>query len=72
MAVARFQQFDSDKKNHELPCRRGSVVIASAHRTEDPVFESRQGVWFLGIYTLQCLCHTLICIVIVCTLEKNM
>jgi hypothetical protein len=28
------------------PCRRGIVVIASACRTEDPGFESRQGVRF--------------------------
>jgi hypothetical protein len=32
-----------------LPCRRGIVVIASAYRTEDPGFESRQGVRFLGL-----------------------
>jgi hypothetical protein len=43
------------------------VVIASAYRTKDPRFESHQGVRFLGIYTLQCCCHNLICIVIVCT-----
>jgi hypothetical protein len=30
--------------------RRGIVVIASANRTEDPGFESRQGVMFLGLY----------------------
>jgi hypothetical protein len=42
------------------------VVIASAYRTEDPGFESRQGVRFLVIDTLQCCCHYLIRIVIVC------
>jgi hypothetical protein len=50
----------------ELPWRHGKVVIASAYRTEDPGFESCQGVMFLGIYTLQCCCYNLICIVIVC------
>jgi hypothetical protein len=43
-----------------LPWRRGIVVIASASRTEDPGFESRQGVRFLGLYTLQCCYHNLI------------
>jgi hypothetical protein len=52
------------------PWRHGIVVIAFAYRTEDPRFESRQGVRFLGIYTLQCCFHNLICIVIVCTWEK--
>jgi hypothetical protein len=32
---------------------------ASASRTEDPGFESRQGVRFLGLYTLQCCCQNL-------------
>jgi hypothetical protein len=40
-----------------LPWRIGKVVIATAYRTEDPGFKSRQGVRFLGIYTLQCCCH---------------
>jgi hypothetical protein len=31
---------------HFKPWRRGIVVIASAYRTEDPGFESRQGVRF--------------------------
>jgi hypothetical protein len=31
---------------HRLPWRRGIVVVASAYRTEDPGFESRQGVRF--------------------------
>jgi hypothetical protein len=54
-----------------LPWRRGIVVIASTYRTEDPGFESRQGVrFFLGIYAYLCCCHNLICIVIVCTWEK--
>jgi hypothetical protein len=32
-----------------LAWRRGIVAIAYAYRTEDPWFESRQGVRFLGI-----------------------
>jgi hypothetical protein len=32
--------------NRRMPLRRGIVVIASAYRTEDPGFESRQGVRF--------------------------
>jgi hypothetical protein len=32
--------------NYGLPWRRGKVVIASVHRTEDPGLESRQGVSF--------------------------
>jgi hypothetical protein len=39
------------KKQNPGPWRRGIVVIASALRTEDPGFESRQGVRFLGGYT---------------------
>jgi hypothetical protein len=38
-----------------MPWRRGIVVIAYAYRTEDPGFESRQGVGFcsfLGIAVL--------------------
>jgi hypothetical protein len=35
--------------------------------TEDPKFESRQGVRFLGVYTLECCCHNSIRIVIVFT-----
>jgi hypothetical protein len=59
-----------------LHSRHGIVVIASAYRTEDPGFESRQGVRFLGIYTVQCCCHNLISIIsiiIVCMYlnEKN-
>jgi hypothetical protein len=41
-------------------------VIAPAYKTKDPGFESRQGVRFLGIHTLQSCCHNLVCIVIVC------
>jgi hypothetical protein len=55
------------KVNDFRPWRRGILVIPSAYRTEDPGFESQQGVRFLGIYTLQCCNHNLICIVIVCT-----
>jgi hypothetical protein len=53
------------------PWRRGMVGIASASSTEDPGFESRQGVRFLGLYTLQCCCENLICIVIVCIWENK-
>jgi hypothetical protein len=44
-----------------MPWRRGIVVIAHAYRTEDPEFESRQGVrfFFRNLYTLQCCCHKL-------------
>jgi hypothetical protein len=31
-----------------LPCRRGIVVIVSAYRTQDTVFESRKVIRFLG------------------------
>jgi hypothetical protein len=31
----------------------GIVVIASAYRTEDPEFESRQGIRFLGLPNLK-------------------
>jgi hypothetical protein len=51
--------------------RRGIVVIASAYRTEDLGLESRQGVRFLGLNTLQCRCQNLKCIVIVFNWEKN-
>jgi hypothetical protein len=37
------------------PGRRGIVVIASASRTEDPGFESRQGVRFLGVVNIAVL-----------------
>jgi hypothetical protein len=50
--------------------RRGIVVTASTAITEDPGFESHQGVRFLGLYTLQCCCQNLICIVIMCIWEK--
>jgi hypothetical protein len=52
------------------PWRRGIVVIASAYITEDPVFETRHAVRFLGVLTLQCCCRNLIRIVIVCIWEK--
>jgi hypothetical protein len=48
--------------------RRGIVVIAS--RTKDSEFEKRQGVMFLGIYTLQWCCQKSIC-VSWCEFEKN-
>jgi hypothetical protein len=37
-----------------LPWCRDILVIESASRTEVPRFESRQGVGFLGLNTLQC------------------
>jgi hypothetical protein len=62
-----------NKIPHHALCRGVAyvVVIASASRTEDPGFESRQGVRFLGINTLQCCCQNLKCIVIVCVRETN-
>jgi hypothetical protein len=36
------------------PWRRGIVVIAYASRPEDPGFESRQGVRFLGLIHKHC------------------
>jgi hypothetical protein len=42
------------------------------YRTKDPGFKSCQDVRFFGIYILQCWCHYLICIVIVCEWEKLM
>jgi hypothetical protein len=59
--------------NHtnKSPWRRGIVVIASAYISDDPGYESRRGVKFSGMYTLQFCCHNnLICFVIVCTWEK--
>jgi hypothetical protein len=44
-------------KYYFTPWWRGIVVIASASRTEDPGFESRQSARFLGPYALQCRCH---------------
>jgi hypothetical protein len=41
-----------------LPWRRGIVVIASAYRTEDPGFESRQGArFFRNLYIAVLLSH---------------
>jgi hypothetical protein len=54
-----------------MPWRCGIVVIAAASRTDDPGFESRQVVRFLGLNTFQCCCRNLKCIVIVCMCEKN-
>jgi hypothetical protein len=64
------------QENKFPPWRAGVafiVVIAFAYITEDPGFESRQDVRFLGYYTLQCCFQNLICIVIVslCVFEKN-
>jgi hypothetical protein len=52
--------------------RRGIVVIASASRTEDPGFESRQDVMVFGLYTLLCCFQNSICIVIVCIWEDKL
>jgi hypothetical protein len=54
-----------------LPWRSGIVIIASAHRTEDPGLESRQGVRFLGRYTFQCCCQNLVCIVGSCVFLRK-
>jgi hypothetical protein len=43
---------DPDKKENNKALAACIVIIASACRTEDTGFESRQGVRFLGIYTL--------------------
>jgi hypothetical protein len=40
--------------------RLGIVVIASAYGTEDPGFESRQGVRFLGIYSRSAVVITIV------------
>jgi hypothetical protein len=37
------------KKKQDQPWRRAIVGIASAYRTEDPEFESSQGVRFTGL-----------------------
>jgi hypothetical protein len=34
--------------------RCGAVVILFDNEIEDRWFKSRQGVWFSGVYTLQC------------------
>jgi hypothetical protein len=47
------------KKHFWSHWRRGLVVIASVYRTEYPGFESRQGVGFFEIYSLQYCCHNL-------------
>jgi hypothetical protein len=61
--VYHFTRFDRTKNVMITSCRRGIVVIPSACRTEDPGSEFRQGLRFLGIYTLQSCCHNLIIIV---------
>jgi hypothetical protein len=43
---------DPDKKENNKALAACIVIIASACRKEDTGFESRQGVRFLGIYTL--------------------
>jgi hypothetical protein len=67
---AFFNFFLPEKNNHQQTAR-GFVVIVSTYRTEDPGFESRKGIWFLGLYTLQCCCQNLICIVIIFTWENK-
>jgi hypothetical protein len=56
---------------NELPswAPNHSAINKSLENTEDPKFESRQGVRFLGFETLQCCFQKLICIVI--SFEKN-
>jgi hypothetical protein len=53
-------------KQSHFPWRRGIVVIASSSGSEDPGFESHQGVRFLRLYTLQCCYHNLKRTAIVC------
>jgi hypothetical protein len=61
------------KQNFKKPAARISLTYFEPKKV--PNFsipkgsfdDSRQGVRFLGIYTLKCCCHHLICIVIVCT-----
>jgi hypothetical protein len=48
---------ENDDHIRSTPWRRVMGVIALAYKSEDPGFESHQGVRFLGIYTLQCRCH---------------
>jgi hypothetical protein len=43
-----------------------ACLVFTASKTEDSGFESRQGVGFLGLYTLQCCCQNLVCSVIAC------
>jgi hypothetical protein len=58
-----FQHFLSGSlKTAEKHRRRSLMVIASNSRTEDPGFESRQGVRFLGLNTLNSSCQNFICI----------
>jgi hypothetical protein len=52
-----------EKILYDEPWRRSIVDIASASRKEDPGFESRQGVKFLGLYNIAVLLSK-ICIVI--------
>jgi hypothetical protein len=48
------------------------ICVIWSHRTEDPVFESRQGVRFLGLYALQCWCQKPYMYALsLCLLEKN-
>jgi hypothetical protein len=59
------------KRKIDFYCPGGVALWSSRppmYRTEDSRFDSRQGVRFLGICTLQWCCHNLICIII---LEKN-
>jgi hypothetical protein len=44
--LIRERTYKIDKVFSLKPWRCGIVVIASVYRIEDPVFESRQGVWF--------------------------
>jgi hypothetical protein len=48
-------KFSSSRdRDKQLTWRRGVVTIVSAKGIEVREFESRRGVLFLGVYTLQC------------------
>jgi hypothetical protein len=49
----KCQTYFCELPRYVAPWRHGIVVIASAYMTEDPGFESRQGVRFLECLTLQ-------------------
>jgi hypothetical protein len=64
------RHFNENSFKCALARRSGIVVIASAYRTTDPGFESRQVVKLLGLYTLQCCCRNLNALSL-CLLEKK-
>jgi hypothetical protein len=54
-----------------LARRRGIVVIASTSRTEDPGFESRQGLRFLGFLIHRSAVVKTLHAMSMCEFEKN-